>query len=162
MASNEAMFHRLTPRHHSWQTLIEFDLSSELGSERLAVERVVQAMHRLNWPAVQLRQLKLALAQAIRKAADCSCRYSPAGALTIRVLIPETGPTTRETDQPYDVSTPPPAPQVDAQQTTQYPSRGWGFFMIEKTVPSSDSRDVGYLIELYLYPEGAKPDTNSC
>jgi hypothetical protein len=161
MASNEAMFHRQTQRHHTWQTLIELDLSGEPGSERLAVERVAQAMHWLNWPAVQLRQLNLALAQAARKAAGCSCRYDTGGTLTIRVLIPENDPTTRETDLAYSKSTPPPAPQVEAQETTHYPSRGWGFFMIEKTVPSSDGRDVRYLIELYLYPEGAKRDTNS-
>jgi hypothetical protein len=161
MTSNEAMLHKKTDHQHTWQTLVEFDLSAEPGSERLAVERVAQAMHRLNWPTAPLKQLKLALAQAARKAAECSCRYDSERALAIRVLIPKNDPTTRKTDQARGESIPPQAPEAEAQQATQSPSRGWGFFMIEKAVPSPDRRDVRYLIELYLYPEGANRDANN-
>lgn len=156
MASNEAMLHSQTDHQHTWQTLIEFDLSAEPGIERLAADRVAEAMDRLNWPAAQLQHLKLALAQAARNAAECNCRYDSAGALAIRVLIPEDDPATRDIDQVLGESTPLQAPEAKTQRASQSASRGWGFFMIEKAVPSPDRRDVRYLIELYLYPEGAE------
>jgi anti-sigma regulatory factor (Ser/Thr protein kinase) len=161
MASNEVTPSTWTAHKHTWQTLIEFDLSSEPGGEWLAADRVAVAIQRLNWPAAQLQQLKLALAQAARNAAECNCRYDSEGALAIRVLIPENDPSTQETNQARGESTQLQLPEVKAQQATQSSSRGWGFFLIDKAVPRTDRRDVRYLIELYLYPEGANRDPDS-
>lgn len=161
MASNEVRPGKWTTHKHTWQTLIEFYLSAEPGSERLAADRVAEAMHGLHWPAAQLQQLKLVLAQAARRAAECSCRYDSQGALVIRVLILDNDPSTRETNQAHGETTPLQAPEAEVHQTTLSPSRGWGFFMIEKAVPNPEHRDVRYRIELYLYPEGAEPDPNS-
>jgi hypothetical protein len=153
MTSNAVTPHGGTAHQHTWQTLVEFDLSTQLGAERLAVERVVEAMQRLNWPAGHLEQLKLALAQATRKAMECNCRYDSEAPLVIRVLIPASEPAPRETNPANAGPTQLQASEGEAQPAGQPPSRGWSFFLIEKSLP--DSGGAGqHLLELFLYPGG--------
>jgi hypothetical protein len=120
----------------TWQSLIEFTLSKESGSERLAVDRVAGAVHRLNLPAAYLEQLKLALSGAILNAIGQGRRHGLEAPPVIRVLV-------QEKDRA-------------AQPAGQPPARGWSFFVVEKTVPSPDYRAEQPLIELFLYP-GGKP-----
>jgi anti-sigma regulatory factor (Ser/Thr protein kinase) len=153
MTSNHVTPCTQAPREHTWQTLIEFTLPREPGNERLAVDRVSQAVQRLNWSAAQLEQLRLALAQAARKAAECSYRYDSHGSLVIRVLTSENDPATRAADQAGHKPTQRQVADRQVQQAGGLPSRGWGFFLIEKT--ASDSDGAGrHLLELFLYPGG--------
>jgi hypothetical protein len=153
MTSNQVTPHRRTAHDHTWQTLIEFTLSGEPGGERLAVERVVEAMQRLNWPAAHLEQLKLALAQAARKAMECYCRYDSEAPLIVRVLVSENDPAPREADPANAGPTQPRPSEGEAQPAGQPPSRGWSFFLIEKSL--SDSGGAGQrVLELFLYPGG--------
>jgi hypothetical protein len=153
MTSNAVTPHRQTAHQHTWQTLIEFDLSTEPGSERLAVVRVVEAVQRLNWSAMHLEQLKLALAQAARKAMESSCRYDSEAPLAIRVLIPDDDPATGEADQASGEPTEHQVAERGAQQVGRPPSRGWSFFLIEKAVPGPGGAGW-HLLELFLYPGG--------
>lgn len=118
---------------HTWQILIEFDLSLEPGRERLAGERVIEAIQRLNWPATHLERLKLALARATQNALERSSLSGSKTSLRIKVLVAE------ETAQPAGRST----------------SHGWGFFLVQKQqdnppAPAGEQHDV---IELFLYQE---------
>jgi len=153
MASNEATPCRWTAYQHTWQTLIEFELSGEPGNERLAVDRVAQAMQRLNWPAAHLEQLKAALAEAARKAMDSNRRYDSDRVLFLRVLVPENDPAPQEADPANDEPTEHQVGDAQAQQGGRPPSRGWSFFLIERAAPSSD-RAGRHLLELFLYPGG--------
>jgi hypothetical protein len=156
MTSYEITPHRRAAHDHTWQTLVEFDLSAEPGVEHLAVERVAEAVQRLNWPAAHLEQLKLALAQAAQKAVESNRRYDSGGTPFIRVLIPENDPVTQEADPANAEPNQPQASEGDAQQAGRPPSRGWSFFLIEKSL--SDSGGAGrHLLELFLYPEGEGP-----
>jgi len=161
MASHEATPCRWTAYQHTWQTLIEFELSVEPGSERLAVDRVAQAMQRLNWPAAHLEQLKAALAEAARKAVESSRRYDSDRVLFIQVLVPENDPATRQADPANDEPTVDGVADGQAQPGGRPPSRGWSFFLIERAAPSSD-RAGRHLLELFLYPEGDKHDPHGC
>ena len=153
MTSNAAAPPEQAPHEHTWQMLIEFTLPRELGSEQLAADRVAAAVQRLNWPAAQLEQLRLAFAQAARRAAECSCRYNLEGALVIRVLIPENDRASRDAYRGNDQPTQFQALKRETQQVGRPPARGWGFFLIEKAVPDSDG--VGrHLLEVFLYPGG--------
>ncbi len=153
MTSNVAALPKQTPHEHTWQTLIEFTLSREPGGERLAVDRVAAAVQRLNWSAAQLEQLRLAFAQAARRAAECSCRYNLGGTPVIRVLIPENDPASRDAYRGNDQPTQFQVPKREAQQVGRPPARGWGFFLIEKAAPDSDG--VGrHFLEVFLYPGG--------
>jgi hypothetical protein len=117
------------------------------------VERVAEAVQRLNWPTARLEQLKLALAQTAQKAVEGKCRYDTEAPLVIRVLIPENYAATQEADPAHDESTQLQTSERDAQQARRPPSRGWGFFLIEKALPDS-GRAGRHLMELFLYPEG--------
>jgi hypothetical protein len=154
MTSNDVTPRKQTAHEHTWQTLIEFSLSRGPGSERLAVDRVVEAVQGLNWPAAHLEQLKLALVQATRNIMERSRLDDPETPLVIRVLIPENGPATREADQAGGASTQLQASEREAQQTSQPPSRGWSFFLVEQAVQSPGRRDLRHVIELFLYTEG--------
>lgn len=151
MTSNGMTSPRQTANHHPWQTLIEFDLSTEPGSEHVAADRVAGAMQKLNWPAAHLEQLKLALAQAVRKATESNRRYDSEAPLVIRVLIPKNYPATGETDPATAEPTQHQAFAGKAQQVGQPPSLGWSFFLIEKALPVPGG--VGqHLLEVFLYP----------
>jgi anti-sigma regulatory factor (Ser/Thr protein kinase) len=117
------------------------------------VDRVVEAVQRLSWSAMHLEQLKLALAQAARKAMEYSYRYDSEAPLVIRVLIPEDDPAPREVD-PANAEPPQfQASEREPQPVGQPPSRGWGFFFIERALP--DPGGAGWhLLELFLYPGG--------
>ena len=153
MTSNHGTPSVQSPREYLWQTLIEFTLPGEPGSERLAVDRVAQAVQRLNWSAAQLEQLRLALARAARKAAECNCRYDSDGSLLIRVLAPENDPTTQEANQAGGQPTQRQMADRQVQPVGRPPSHGWGFFLIEKAAPDSDGAGR-HLLELFLYPGG--------
>jgi hypothetical protein len=156
MTSNEVTPHRRTDHQHSWQILIEFTLSREPGGERLAVERVAEAVQRLNWPAAPLGRLKLALAKATRDAMERGHFHGSGALLIIRVLIPEGGgETTQEADRASDEPSQAQLSETATQPVGRPPSCGWGFFLIEKALP--DSGQAGrHLIELFLYPEGER------
>jgi len=153
MTSSEVTPHEEANHQHTWQTLVEFDLAIEPGGERLAVTRVAEAMHKLNWSAAHLGQLKLALAQAVRKAMECNCRYDTESTLIIRVLIPENDPALRDAEPTNGEPTQSQVSGREAQNAGQPLSRGWSFFMIEKALP--DSEGAGrHVLELFLYPGG--------
>jgi hypothetical protein len=153
MTSNAVTPPRQTAHQHIWQTLIEFNLSTEPGNERLAVVRVVEAVQRLNWSAAHLEQLKLALAQAARKAMERSCHYDPEAPLVIRVLIPEDDPATGEADQASGKPTEHQVAERGGQPVGRPPPRGWSFFFIEKALPGSGGAGWHHL-DLFLYPGG--------
>lgn len=151
MTSNGITPPRQTANQYPWQMLIEFDLSTEPGSEHVAAERVAGAMQKLNWPAAHLEQLKLALAQAARKAMETSRRYDSEASLVIRVLFPENEPAPRDAGPAHAESTRPKVADRQAQPVGQPPSRGWSFFLIEKALPETGG--VGqHLLEVFLYP----------
>jgi anti-sigma regulatory factor (Ser/Thr protein kinase) len=154
MTSNDVTPRKQTAHDHTWQTLIEFSLSRGPGSERLAVDRVVEAVQSLNWPAAHLEQLKLALVQATRNTMERSHLDDTETPLVIRVLIPENGRAIRAADQAGGKPTQHQASEREAQQTSQLPSRGWSFFLVEKAAPRPGRRDVRHVIELFLYTEG--------
>jgi anti-sigma regulatory factor (Ser/Thr protein kinase) len=153
MTSNHDTPYAQAPREHTWRTLVEFTLPGGPGSERLAVDRVTAAVQSLNWSAAQLEQLKLALAQAARKAAESSFRHDSEGELLIRVLTSENAPATQAVDPAHGQPTQRQVADGQIQPVGRPPSRGWGFFLIEKTAPGSDGVER-HLLELFLYPGG--------
>ncbi len=153
MTANGIMPYKQAAHEHTWQTLIEFDLFSEAGGERLAVDRVTEAVQRLNWPAAHLKQLKPAFAQATRNTIERSRLSNSAAPLIIRVLIPENARATWEVDQAGGEPTEHQVAEKLVQPVDRPPALGWGFFLIEKAVPGPDCGER-HLLELFLYPGG--------
>ncbi|MGH2591931.1 MAG: hypothetical protein ACRDGG_00275 [Anaerolineae bacterium] len=126
MAHNDAT----TSHDRAWQTLAEFTLTGEPGSESLAVAGVVQAVHDLHLPSAQLERLKAIVAEAVLNATRrCNDLSQPGASVAIHVRASNANVTSRQ---------------------------GWGFFLIERAI--NDARTMGgracYLIEVFLYLEG--------
>jgi anti-sigma regulatory factor (Ser/Thr protein kinase) len=160
MTSSDAASPGQIVHAQTWQTLAEFDLSGEPGSEDRLAERIAEAVRGLEWPAAHLKRLKLVLVRTLANAIEHSRAHDSKATPIIRVLIPRNSRLARGTDQARAESTQLPATARPAQPSRQTPSRGWGFFLIEKTVQSPGRHEVRHLIELYLYPEGDKRDPN--
>jgi len=119
-----------TSHDRAWQTLAEFTVTGESGSESLAAEGVVQAVRDLHLPSAQLERLKAIVAEAARNAMRrCNDLSQPGASVAIRVLTSNANVTGRQ---------------------------GWGFFLIERAI--NDARTTRgracYLIEVFLYLEG--------
>jgi len=146
-----------TAQDQPWHALIEFSVSRQPGDESLAAEQVAQAVHRLNLPAAHLDQLKLAVDRATLNAIERNHPPGPKTPLYVRVLIPERAWVTDIAGPVQSGLIVPPASETETPQLGQPPSRGWGFFLIEKTWQAAGGQAYR-LIELFLYLEGGPLD----
>lgn len=140
----------------AWQILAEFSLPSQPGSDRLAREQVTAAIRTLNLSANDLERLKTAVAEATLNAIEHGNRYQPDLPVAIRIQASAKAVTVAITDQGSGPIPDRQFPDLAAKVTGQQPSRGWGFFLIEKM--TDDFRITGdeahHTIELFLYLEG--------
>ncbi len=144
MASNDVTPPKRIAQEHTWQTLIEFTLSGEPDSERLAADRVAAAAQKLNWPAALQERLRLALDKSARNALERSRLDGSETPLIIRVLVPEGSGAAQTGGQ---------AGNEPGQGRLS--SRGWGFFLVQKQAddPQVSAGRPHHLIELFLYQE---------
>jgi anti-sigma regulatory factor (Ser/Thr protein kinase) len=89
------------------------------------------------------------------KAIEYAHRFQPDWPLTVRILASSKAVSAFLTDQAPE---PFPASQSrdGAAKITTPPSRGWGFFLIEKKTIDEfqlNPDEAHYIIELFLYPE---------
>jgi len=108
-------------------------------------------------PAAHLDQLKLAVDRATSNAIERSHPPDPETPLYVRVLIPERAWATDIAGPVQSELTMPTASESETRQVGQPPSRGWGFFLIEKTGQAANGQACR-LIELFLYLEGGPLD----
>jgi serine/threonine-protein kinase RsbW len=147
----------------AWETLAEFDVPSESGSERAAMERVAAAVADLNLPSARLERLKTAVAEATLNAVEHGNVYDENLPVTVRVLITDDDSrrtlNVRVTDRGTSGPIPSPqTPNLQAKLAGEQSPRGWGFFLIEKMVDALrvSADPAHHTIELFLYLEGEK------
>jgi anti-sigma regulatory factor (Ser/Thr protein kinase) len=144
----------------AWQTLAEFSLPSQPGSDRMAREQITTALRTLNLSPADLERLKTAVAEATLNAIEHGNRFRPDRPVAIRILASVKTVTVSITDQGHGPIPEPQSPDLAAKVAGQQSPRGWGFFLIEKMV--DDFRISGdethHTIELFLYLEGGNPD----
>jgi anti-sigma regulatory factor (Ser/Thr protein kinase) len=143
-----------------WRTLAEFKLSSEPGNERLAMDRVVEAVRELNLPRRRLDQLKTAVAEATMNAMEHGNHYLPDRLVSIQVLASQTALSVRISDHGGTRKLPPDPgaeiPDIEAKLAEQQTPRGWGLFLIKHMVDEMRvSNDTSHhTVELIIYLEG--------
>lgn len=147
-----------TERDHSWHTLAEFSLPSIEGNERKAMELVAQAVAGLQIEGERLECLKTAVAEATMNATEHGNLYQNDLPVSIKVLAADGTMAVQITD--YGLSGPIPAPvepDVEAKLAGKQPTRGWGFFLIQKMVDvvQIESDNAHHTIQLFVYLEGA-------
>jgi hypothetical protein len=97
----------------------------------------------------------LALVKAIQNALERSQLNGLEASLIIRVLIPAGSQATQAAHRVSDEPSQGQASARAAQQVSRPPSRGWGFFLVQKPEdnPQASAGESYYLIELFLYQE---------
>ena len=139
------------------RVLADFTLPSEPGNERVAMERVAEAVRGLELPAARLERLKTAVSEATMNAMEHGNGYRPDVPVSITVLASESELSVRIVDEGGDQPIPEAeTPDLDAKLAGLQKPRGWGLFLIKKMV--DDMRVAGgdghHVVELILHLEG--------
>jgi serine phosphatase RsbU (regulator of sigma subunit)/anti-sigma regulatory factor (Ser/Thr protein kinase) len=115
--------------------LDEFDLPSEPGNERRAIERVERAVRHLGIDAGRLERLKTAVGEATMNAMEHGNEYRADRPVSIRVLRAADSVRVQVTDRGDAAALPAhDAPDLEAKLAGRERPRGWGLFLIEKMV----------------------------
>ena len=147
------------PAAGSSAALTEFELASEPGNERIAIERVAAAVGGLNLPAARLDRLKTAVGEAVMNAIEHGNRNRPELPVGVRVAVSGTELSVRVTDQGGDRPVlQAERPDLEAKLAGEQSPRGWGLFLIESMVDelrtSADERQ--HAVELIVRLEGVE------
>ena len=139
--------------HDEWRTLAEWTLPSEQGNERMAMERVAEAVQPLNLPKKRLEELKTAVAEATMNAMEHGNHYQPEVPVYIQVLASEKTLAVRIRDQGSGQPIPTPhEPDLEAKLAELQTARGWGLFLIKNLVDDMHitSDETHHTIELII------------
>lgn len=143
---------------NAWQTLAEFSLPSQEGNERLAIQRVEEAVEPLRLEKRRLEGLKTAVGEATMNAMEHGNKHQPEVPVDIRVRCTDSELVVQITDQgeggePIVAQ----EPDLEAKLADAQTPRGWGLFLIKKMVDDmrviSDER--GHVVELVLHLGGS-------
>ena len=137
--------------------LAEFDLPSEPGNEREAIERVESAVADLGLEGSRLDRLKTAVAEATMNAMEHGSEYRADRPVSIRVLHSGDSVRVQVTDRGGGGELPPPeTPDLEAKLAGEQKPRGWGLFLIEKMVDEANVTSEGdrHTLELVLRLQG--------
>jgi anti-sigma regulatory factor (Ser/Thr protein kinase) len=145
-------------QHDARQALVELSVPSEPGNERLAMERVAEAVKELDLPAQRLERLKTAVAEATMNAMEHGNRYRPEVPVKIQVLASDADLLVRITDQGGSPVPDPDkeVPDLEAKLEGLQSPRGWGLLLIKNMVDEMHitSDAVHHTIELVMHLEG--------
>ena len=139
------------------RTLAQFTVASEAGNERMAMERVAEAVAELDLPARRLDRLKTAVAEATMNAMEHGNGYRAELPVEISVLASEELVRVRITDQggggPIAERD---APDLEAKLAGEQTPRGWGLFLIERMVDEMQvqSDETFHTVELGVHLRG--------
>jgi serine phosphatase RsbU (regulator of sigma subunit)/anti-sigma regulatory factor (Ser/Thr protein kinase) len=118
-----------------WRTLAEWTLPSEPGNERLAMERVAEAVEPLKLPKKRLEELKTAVAEATMNAMEHGNHYQADVLVSIQVQTSQKVLSVQIRDQGSGQPIPSPEePDLEAKLAELQTPRGWGLFLIKNLV----------------------------
>src|ERR687893_1044282 len=153
------------PRHadqkghnDTWCVLAELSVPSELGNERLAMERVAEVVKELGLSEERLETLKTAVAEATMNAMEHGNRYRPEAPVVIEVLSSGVDLSVRINDQGKSLVPDPDTemPDLEAKLEGLQTPRGWGLFLIQNMVDEMhiSSDESHHTIEVVMHLEG--------
>jgi serine phosphatase RsbU (regulator of sigma subunit)/CHASE1-domain containing sensor protein/anti-sigma regulatory factor (Ser/Thr protein kinase) len=126
----------MTGTDNDRRVLADFALASELGNERLAMEKVAEAVMELPLSGQRLDRLKTAVAEATMNAMEHGNRYDPDVPVNIQVWLLKERLLVRIIDRgsgPLS-SLKAQGPNLEAKLEDAQTARGWGVFLIERMV----------------------------
>lgn len=141
-----------------WRILGEFDLLSEPGNERQAIEQVIQLAAAIPLTARQVDRLKTAVGEATMNAMEHGNRFQADLPVHVAVLTTDDLLRVRIVDHggARAIATPD-APDLDAKLAGLQSPRGWGLFLIQNMVDEMrvDADGEHHAVDLIVKLEGA-------
>jgi serine phosphatase RsbU (regulator of sigma subunit)/anti-sigma regulatory factor (Ser/Thr protein kinase) len=142
-----------------WKILVEFQLPSQAGMEREAMDRVAEAVSGLNIPKEKLNRLLTAVAEATMNAIEHGNHFDPDIPVHILVQLREGTLCVRIKDEGGGIIVPEQEdPNIEAKLIGEQSPRGWGLFLIKNMVDQVEiiSDDKHHTIVLYSNVEGGQ------
>src|SRR5215217_5037501 len=143
------------------RVLADFELPSEPGNERQAIERVESAVAGLGLAPARVERLKTAVGEATMNAMEHNSEYHPDRPVAIRVLVSSDRLCVQVTDHgEAGELAEPETPDLQAKLEGRQKPRGWGLFLIEKMVDEArvTGEGGGRTVELALRLKGGADD----
>ena len=143
--------------------LAAFEVSSEPGNERQAIDRVAEAVAGLGLAGERLERLKTAVGEATMNAIEHGNGNRPELPVEVRVVADETDVKVRITDQGGERAIPEvEAPDLEAKLAGLQTPRGWGLFLIQNMVDGLETavNEHHHTIELVMHLKEA-PDARN-
>ena len=133
--------------------VVEFEVPSVEGNERVALEKVSTVVQPLGFPEARLRRLETAVAEATMNAMEHGNHYREDQPVTIRVLTTSDEVRVQIVDlgggQPHARDE---VPDIEAKLAGLQRPRGWGLFLIKEMVDEAhESTEAGlHTLELVM------------
>jgi anti-sigma regulatory factor (Ser/Thr protein kinase) len=143
--------------------LAAFEVPSEQGNERLAIDQVAEAVAGLGLAAPRLERLKTAVGEATMNAIEHGNGNRPELPVEIRVIADDTDVKVRITDQGGERPLPEvETPDIEAKLAGLQTPRGWGLFLIQNMVDRLETTvdEHHHTIELVMHLKEA-PDARA-
>lgn len=141
-----------------WRTLATFNIPSQQGNERQAMEQVAEVVNDMEWMNSRLEQLKTAVAEATMNAMEHGNKYQADIPVKIQVRANDKSISVMITDRGGQDATIPEetSPDLEAKLAGQQSPRGWGLFLIENMVDEMKIHNQAdhHTIELIMNFEG--------
>lgn len=140
-------------------TITEFSVPSEPGNERIAMDKVAEAVADLGLPDDRLEKLRTAVSEATMNAIEHGNQNRAELPVDIAVFADNGSVRVRVTDHggSRGLEDDRDDPDIEAKLAGQQSPRGWGLFLIENMVDEmrTESDDQHHTIELVMNAEGA-------
>lgn len=134
-----------------------FNVASEEGNERIAIDRVVEALTTEGLPPSALERLKTAVGETVMNAIEHGNHYREDLDVMVEVATRSQAVAIRVTDHGGDTAIPEAeVPDIEAKLAGQQTPRGWGLFLVSELVDEMNTTSVNGLhtIELVMNREG--------
>jgi anti-sigma regulatory factor (Ser/Thr protein kinase) len=134
--------------------LVEIEIPSAPGNERLAMQQVADVSQRAGLPDKRLERLKTAVAEATMNAMEHGNRYDPDKPVRLKLFVEGAAVRVTITDdgggKPLQTAA---APDLEAKLAGEQSPRGWGLFLIQNMVDEMHVHqdDQHHTIELVMY-----------
>ncbi len=142
-----------------WKVLSEFDLPSQPGNERAAMQKVAEAVAPLGIDPLRLERLKTAVTEAAMNGMEHGNRFQADVPLEIQVLESDAVLSVRVTDHGGGRELPEPElPDLESKLAGLQSPRGWGLFLIRNMVDDLQVRSDGmhHTVDL-IFKKGDRP-----
>ena len=144
--------------------LAAFEVASEPGNERLAIDQVAKAVAGLALAGPRLERLKTAVGEATMNAIEHGNENRPELPVEIRVVTDDTDLKVLITDQGGERPIPEvETPDLEAKLAGLQTPRGWGLFLIQEMVDDLRTAvdEHHHTIELVMHLNEEAPDARS-